>query len=164
MSIPQKDLRKAKEKKEDNVLPFISTFNPNNPAVFNTIKDSVEVLSRNKVPGFQNLNLINSKRQAPNLKKLLTKAEFTKNKETGVRMCNKPRCECCHVLLLGKEYKFKNVDKKFTLKSPMSCDSSNLVYVLICLGCSEEYIGETGIGKSKLRDRVRVYRQQHKTT
>ena len=42
----------------------------------------------------------------------------------------------------------------------MTCDSANLIYVVICSGCNGEYIGETGINKQKLRDRVRVY-QQH---
>ena len=41
----------------------------------------------------------------------------------------------------------------------MTCDSRNLIYVVICPTCKEEYIGETGIGDSKLRDRVRIYRQ-----
>ena len=40
----------------------------------------------------------------------------------------------------------------------MSCNSCNLIYVLICSGCNEEYIGETD-GETKLRDRVGVYRQ-----
>ena len=41
----------------------------------------------------------------------------------------------------------------------MSCNSQNLIYVIICPTCQEEYIGETGKGKTKLRDRVRVHRQ-----
>ena len=41
----------------------------------------------------------------------------------------------------------------------MSCDSSDLEYVVICEGCGEEYIGETGDGETVLRDRCRVYRQ-----
>ena len=41
----------------------------------------------------------------------------------------------------------------------MSCDSFNLIYVIICPGCNEEYIGETGLGKTKLRERARIYRQ-----
>ena len=44
----------------------------------------------------------------------------------------------------------------------MSCNSSNLIYVLICSGCNEEYIGETGDGETKRRDRVWVYRQHIK--
>ena len=56
-------------------------------------------------------------------------------------------------------YTFKNVDKQLFLKTKMACDSRNIIYVVICPICKEEYIGETGIGDSKLRDRVRIYRQ-----
>ena len=42
----------------------------------------------------------------------------------------------------------------------MTCDSKKLIYVVICPICKEEYIDETGIGNSKLRDRVRIYRQR----
>ena len=39
------------------------------------------------------------------------------------------------------------------------CDSRNLIYVVISPRCKEEYIGKTGIGDSKLRDRVTIYEQ-----
>ena len=41
-----------------------------------------------------------------------------------------------------------------------SCDSPNLLYIIICPTCGDEYTRETGVGKTKLRDHVRVY-QQH---
>ena len=44
----------------------------------------------------------------------------------------------------------------------MSCNSFNVIFVVICSGCLEECIGKTGVSKSKLRDRVRVYRQHIK--
>ena len=65
-----------KENKHED-LPFISTFNPNNPPIYNAIKNSVEVLKRDNNPEFESIKLINSKRQPPNLKKLLTKAEIS---------------------------------------------------------------------------------------
>ena len=34
-----------------------------------------------------------------------------------------------------------------------------LFLVVICSTCGEEYNDETGIGKIRLRDRIRVYRQ-----
>ena len=59
---------------------------------------------------------------------------------------------------------------RFQLKSSMSCNSCNLIYVLS--GCNEEYIGETGDGETEPRetepreteprDRVRVYHQHIK--
>ena len=56
-------------------------------------------------------------------------------------------------------YTFKNANKTFNLKGHFTCDSSNILYITICPTCGEEYTGETGAGKTKLRDRVRVYWQ-----
>ena len=44
----------------------------------------------------------------------------------------------------------------------MSRNSFNVTYVLICLGCLEECIEKSGLGKTRLKDRVRVYRQHIK--
>ena len=41
----------------------------------------------------------------------------------------------------------------------MSCNSFNAIYVVICSGCLQEYIAKRGVGKTRLRDRVKVYRQ-----
>ena len=134
------------------MLPFISTHNPNNAQVSNIIKSSVDYLKGNKVPGFRKeLKVIQSPRQEPNLKKILTKAEFT-SRNPGVAKCGDKRCECCHHLLLTDAHKLKNVDKTFKLTTSMSCDSSNLIYAVLCSSCKEEYIGETGLNKTKLRE------------
>ena len=55
------------------------------------IDKSVECLKQNKVDGFENLKIIKSKRQASNLKKILTKAEFSQ-KQVGVYQCPDKRC------------------------------------------------------------------------
>ena len=48
----------------------------------------------------------------------------------------------------------------FKLKHRFTCDSFNLIYVVVCdTICKEKYIGDTGEGKTKLRDMVGVYRQ-----
>ena len=44
----------------------------------------------------------------------------------------------------------------------MSCNSFNVIYVLICSSWLEEYIREMDIGKTRLRDMVRVYRKHIK--
>ena len=41
----------------------------------------------------------------------------------------------------------------------MTCESNDLIYVVIYSTCNEECIGETGEGKTRVRCRVRVYRQ-----
>ena len=137
---------------------FITAFNPNNPNIYGTIKSSVNCLKNNNVSGFHNIKLIQSKRQSPNLKKLLTKAEFGEVL-SGTFNCSDTRCECCNYLLINDHYTFKNDQITLKLKNRLTCDSFNLIYVVICDTCKEEYIGETGEGKTKLRDRVRAYPQ-----
>ena len=58
------------------------------------------------------------------------------NEEVGVTMCQNSRC--CESLLLSKEYTFKNINKSFTLKTLMSSNSFNVIYVVICLSYLEE--------------------------
>ena len=61
LEIPPNKLRKRREKQTEQFVSFISTFNPNNPPIYNTIKSSVGVLKRDNVPGSENINLINYK-------------------------------------------------------------------------------------------------------
>ena len=60
----------------------------------------------------------------------------------------------------GSFHTFKTTGDMFYLKEDMTCESSDLIYVVICPTCNEEYIGEIGEGKIRVCDRVRVY-QQH---
>ena len=113
---------------------------------------------KNNNSSFHKIKLIQSKCQSPNLKKLLTKAEFGEV-SSGMFNCNDKRCEYCNYLLINDHHIFKNVQITINLKNYFTCDSFSLLYVLICDTYKEEYIGETGEGKTKLRDRVRVYCQ-----
>ena len=54
-------------------------------------------------------------------------------------------------------FKIKIVQIIFKLKHSFVCNSFNFIFVIICDICKEDYIEETGEGKIKLRDRVRVY-------
>ena len=128
------ELRTPKTISTDNSLLFITIYNPDSPNFYETIKKSTECLKQNKVNGFENLKVIKSKRQAPNLKEILTKTEFSQ-KQDEVFKCPDKRYECCASLLLGNSYTFKNVDKIVSLKAHFTRDSSNLLYVVICSTC-----------------------------
>ena len=69
LSVPQKDLQKPKNLSNENILPFITPFNPDNPNIYSTIKSSVICLKNNNVSGFHNINLIQSTCQPPISKK-----------------------------------------------------------------------------------------------
>ena len=48
LSIPLQELRSPKTISNDNSLPFITTYNPSNPNVYEMIDKSVGCLKRNK--------------------------------------------------------------------------------------------------------------------
>ena len=52
-----------------------------------------------------------------------------------------------HYLLINDHSTFENVQIIFKLKNRFTCDSFNLIYVVICHICKKKYIGQTGEGK-----------------
>ena len=53
LNIPLQELHTPKTIPNDNILPFITTYNPNNPNVYEMIDKSVECLKRSKVGGLK---------------------------------------------------------------------------------------------------------------
>ena len=158
LEIPIEQLRESKPTKEEDTLTFISTFNPNNPNVFPIIRQCFNNLSYSKSMSkvTEKKTLINSKRQAPNLQRLLCKSNFHSTEVAyQTKHCGK-NCVCCPYLLTDSSYKFKRVNKTFNLKTNFDCESKNLIYVVICETCKEEYIGETGC---TVKQRLNIYRQ-----
>ena len=53
-------------------------------------------------------------------------------------------------------YLFKRVNKIFIIKNNFNYKSRTLIYVVICQGCKEEYIDETGC---LVKESISIYRQ-----
>ena len=65
-------------------------------------------------------------------------------------------CVCFPYLVKAPSYLFKRVNKAFFLNNNFNCEGRNHIYVAICQGCKEGYIGETGC---LVKERRSVYRQ-----
>jgi len=158
LQIPRSNLLNGKEYTEENLIPFISTHNPKNRELFGVLKSNFEMLQTDvTMKGIlNNTKFIKCKRQLPNLRSLLIKSEFNEtNIVPSVSKCNEPRCALCKYIIEGSSLKIKN--KVFHIRENMNCTVKNVIYVLICNGCSEFYIGQTG---DKLRNRRTVHDQQ----
>lgn len=140
---------------------YVLTHNPRNHNIFKTAKQFFPIIQQSETLRdlIKPKDILHSRRQPPNLKKILTTAKFTSNPEKPmVSKCEDPRCGTCQVLKTGQTIIFKN-GMKFDVKSSMTCKSKNLIYCMTCPTCEENYIGQTG---TKLADRVRVHKQQIK--
>ena len=108
---------------------------------------------------FKDIKLIKSQRQPSSLKILLSGVIYSNNKEPCSKKHTKTRSACLDYIKKGSFHSFKTIGDIFYIKEDMTCESSNLIHVVTCSTCSEEYIGETGEGKTRFCDRVRVYRR-----
>ena len=88
-ALSREELLTKKTKEENEIIPFVHTFNPNNPNMFQIIHDSMPIIKTDEAlkTAFKGTKLISSKRQSPNLKQILTKASFSRNtkSEGGVK-------------------------------------------------------------------------------
>ena len=161
-------LRKPKEKAPTNdTIAFVSTYNPHHPDVFsyiNTLKDTLKGSER-----MHNIieptKWIKGQRQPKNLGQILCRSKVLRNSSDShpkVSKCRDVRCGTCAHIRETSTLDWKD-DKLFQIKQEMNCTSTNLIYCIICAGCNEKYIGQTG---DTLRNRVTVHRQQikHKET
>ena len=122
------------------------------------LKSGVNTLVKNNVNGFKNIKLIHPKLHPLNLKRTFTITSFT-NKKLVYSNAQTAGSYAVNNFCLKVFIHLKMFIKKLFLKTKMTCDNRNLIPVVICQTCKEEYIGETGIGDSQLRDRVTIYRQ-----
>ena len=144
----QRELRTRKEnRRQGKTLFMVSTHNPRNPKLQTKIREIINTLNiDNHMKKVMNdTTFIFSKKQPPNLKKLLTRAYFTSegrnDKPTGVKKCGLPRCKTCDQIL---ETDTINLDPTgvlppFNIKTTMDCRSKNVIYAIICRGCHEIY-------------------------
>ena len=105
---------------------------------------------------FQRKKLVKSMNQILNLGMLLCRSKFeSQHKNHEVKNCGKNSTSCPY-LLKALLCQCKRVKKTFLLKNSFNCESSNLIYVVICQEYKEEYIGETDC---LVKERINIYRQ-----
>ena len=145
--IPQHELRKIKEKDDTDIIPFIFTHNPANPNVSSLLKSTFELvqIDRKMKKALKHVKYIPSRRQPANLKRLLTRAHFAPShtEEGGSFKCKDKRCRTCPYIHEGNAILIKNSLREFKIKARMHCKSKNVLYILTCNGCGEQYIGNT---------------------
>ena len=108
-------MRQPKTAKNEEIIPFILTYNPNNPNVCPKIKQSFDNFQYSKTMYniFQRKKLVKSIIQAPNLGRLLCRSKFeSQHKNHEVKNCGK-NCISFPYLLKASLYQFKRVKTTF---------------------------------------------------
>lgn len=57
--------------------------------------------------------------------------------------CGQRGCECCLYLKPASDFSSKHNLTEFTITGKLTCQSDNIVYLIQCKRCEEQYVGET---------------------
>ena len=103
--------------------------------------------------GFQrnNMKIRRCLRQPPNLIRYLNMRH-----SFCVKKCDKKKCKTCNLIVEAKE-KVQINGKTIKFNANMTCESRNVIYLLTCNNCQENYIGFT---TQNLQKRMTLHRQQ----
>ncbi|KAJ8031867.1 hypothetical protein HOLleu_25210 [Holothuria leucospilota] len=140
------DLLTYRNKVDNKRLPIVVTYSPQLSPLLKTIKDSWRYL--NLDPTLRDLFLeppVTAFRQPPSLHRLLVHTKLTPHRDTstGNFPCGNKRCKVCDHMITDPRITI--LPKGIQLSTgPYSCNSSNVVYLLLCDRCPNvSYIGET---------------------
>ena len=97
------------EKKSEDILPYVSTYFPNDTEMFGILKGISHILTNDQTmrEALSTSKIIKSKRQHPNLKKIVTKAKFADQASQAthkVFRCKRPNCALCNYLAEGQVF------------------------------------------------------------
>ena len=127
--------------------PLVVTYHPILPTFLSTTKHHLSILhtSERLRRAFPLPPLIVF-RTPRKLKDLLVRAtlipivyELPGNHPRGA-----PRCKTCPILLAMDEFSSSITGEQFKVKSKASCKSSNIIYLIKCRRCGQQYVRETG--------------------
>ena len=136
--------------KEDvKVIVFTSTFNPCHSYNTRYITHALDNLRSTQMKeAFNNYKIVKGTRQSKCLRNLLIKSKYTSGpKEMTANINELFNCGLYHTngyINECKRFSFgKHNQFKWIYNRHFTCDSKNVIYVLICYFCTDYYIGET---------------------
>ena len=123
-----------------NILTLITTHHPKFTDLAFEIKKTTQ---KANIKSIKEKEIIHSRKQTPNLKRLLMKTKNLTKTEKVVSKCNRGNCGLCQYnnIIEGKSVTLIN-GKVIKPNASLSCKSKNVVYCIICPSCKEFYIGE----------------------
>ena len=141
------------ENNDKNVITFARTYNPNHQFSFNRFKNCIKNNTiRELRKALNDKKILPTTRQPKKSKNLLAQAKFeTKTilksaKLTGLLLCSNCVYHKAGYIYPCSSFSFKVTNGKtitWVCKNYFSCDSKNVIYILICKTCDNFYLGQT---------------------
>ena len=86
-------------------------------------------------------------RRPPNLRDLITRARVRQpltSKPPGFSNCADPNCALHEFNNPGSTFTSTVTKVTYPITQPLNCDDHNIIYLITCKQCNQQYVGETG--------------------
>ena len=82
----------------------------------------------------------------------------------GFFYCNKHNCSTCKHSSKNSRLHSNRINKTFNIHGHITCNSTNLIYIITYSKCQKQYVGETGRKiKTRITEHLRNIRQHTNT-
>ena len=136
--------KSTSESSDRTILTLV--YHPHNITVKNILLRNFKILQTDSKLGqvFSSPPLVAFKRDS-NIRDHLVHASHRSNSNLppGNNRCHSPKCKTCPFLATTITSIKGPSNKTFTIKSHFTCNSTNIVYIIMCTLCNKLYVGET---------------------
>ena len=136
-------------KKKNNRVPFVTSYNPALPDLSNIIHKHFHIFQgseRLKEPPIVAFRKPKSIRQFLVRAKVNNDADFNEmnSENSGCFKLHSKNCKLCHVLQQTDSFSSTVTNRTYKIKQKITCKSKGVIYLVTCLDCNKQYVGETG--------------------
>ena len=156
---------RAKRPKNNQVskIKFLATYNPSLPKLDRIIRKHHPLLhSDDSLKKLFPANIfITIFKRNKSLKEILAPSKYPNPKssrQNSITSCNK--CDICkNYMVFDRTFRCTVTGKVYYIKGEMNCERSNIIYLITCMKCLEQYVGSA----IKFKSRFRIYKSDIKT-
>ena len=127
-------------------IPLMVTYHHSLPSFHSTTKRHLPNLhASERIREAFRLPPLIAFRHPRNLKDFLVRVALTSTprEPPGNYPCGVPRSKTCPILVASDEFSSHATGKSYKVKTRASCKSSNVIYLITCRRCGQQYAGET---------------------
>ena len=148
--LPRAKTLQYKPRANTHRVPFIITYNPRNPPFRHWFQELLpHLLSSTRMQQAVPEPPILGERNSGSLRNMLMPSALPPSTDDhqspGCFACGKARCVVCAChLVQTTTFTSATTSDAFTIRNKLTCETSNLIYMLFCSKCPQtQYIGET---------------------
>ena len=160
--IPRSEALKRVHRDKNTSRPvFVINFDPRLPSIPNIIKKHWRTMAQDpRLKEIFPLPPLVAYMRPPNIKDKLIRAKIPRPNSTkpkrnlpGMKKCL--NCGVCPYVKVGKSVNSTNSNYRIEINSSVNCSSSNVIYMVGCKKCTQQYVGET---ERSVKERFREHR------